>query len=183
MTFFLDDADLDRANSYALFSPLFLREPDGTTLIRIKEIFEIKFGDSSDEIRKDFSYLFSEAGGRLPPYESLYNYPLSDKPRLWGPVTGEVQTLYEDAGITLAEEIELVPDHLSAELLFMSYLIENRLPEQEKFFLEHHLLAWVPDYCDEIKRIAWTSFYKRVAELLTELIIDECEEFGIDTDQ
>jgi TorA maturation chaperone TorD len=179
---FLDDAALDRSNFYKLFSPLFLREPDEETLFRIKDLFEIKFGDSSEEIRTDFSYLFSDAGGRLPPYESLYNYPLSDKPRPRGTVTGEVQTLYEASGITLDEEIELIPDHLSAELLFMSYLIENRLTEQQKFFLENHLLAWVPDYCDEVKRIARTSFYARVADLLTDFILDECEEFGIETD-
>lgn len=180
---FIDDDDLERSNFYKLFSPLFLRNPDEDTLIRIKEIFEIKFGDSSEEIQMDFSYLFSDAGGRLPPFESLYNYLLSDKPRLWGTATEEVQGLYESAGITLDEEIELIPDHLSAELLFMSYLIENHLTEQQKFFLEKHLLAWVLDYCDEIRRIARTSFYIRVAELLTEFILDECEEFGIETDQ
>lgn len=181
MSLFNDDA-LDRSNFYKLFSPLFLREPDGETLIRIKDIFEIKFGDSSEEIRTDFAYLFSDAAGRIPPYESLYNYPLSDKPQLWGDVTKEVQALYEATGIALDEELDLIPDHLSLELLFMSYLIESRLIEQQKIFLENHLLAWVPDYCDEVKRVARTSFYGRVAELLTEFILDECEEFGIETD-
>ncbi len=178
-----DDTNAERQSTYQLISPLFLREPDEETITRVKEIFDIKFGDSSDEIRMDFFYLFSEKGGRLPPYESLYNYPLSDKPRLWGTATAEVQGLYGSVGITLDEEIELIPpDHLSAELLFMSYLIERRFTEQQKFFLENHLLVWVPDYCDEIKRIARTSFYGRVAELLTDFILDECEEFGIGTD-
>ena len=94
----------------------------------------------------------------------------------------EVQALYESAGLVIDEEVEFVPDHLFAELLFMSYLIENHLMEQQKFFLEDHLLTWVLDYCDEIKRIARTSFYKRVAELLNDFILDECEEFGIETD-
>ena len=180
MNFFDDDAQ-DRSDFYKLFSPLFLRVPDDETLERIKDIFEIKFGDSSDEIEIDFSCLFSDTGGRLPPYESLYNYPLSDKPRLGGTAAKEVEELYESTGITIDEDIELVPDHLSAELFFMSYLIENHLIEEQKFFLENHLLVWVPDYCDEIKRIARTSFYKRIAELLTEFILDECEEFGIET--
>jgi TorA maturation chaperone TorD len=180
MNFFEDDAP-DRTYFYKLFSPLFLRVPDDETLEGIKEIFEIKFGDSSDEIQIDFSNLFSDTGGRLPPYESLYNYPLSDKPRLEGTATQEVAALYEATGITIDEDIRLVPDHLSVELFFMSYLIENDLIEEQKFFLENHLLVWVPDYCDEIKRIARTSFYKRIAELLTEFILDECEEFGIET--
>lgn len=179
---FPDDDARERSDFYKLFAPLFLREPDEQTLTRIKDIFEIKYGDSSNEIRMDFFYLFSDTGGRLPPYESLYNYPMSDKPRLWGRATEEVQALYESAGLVIDEEVEFIPDHLFAELLFMSYLIENHLMEQQKFFLEDHLLAWVLDYCDEIKRIARTSFYKRVAELLNDFILDECEEFGIETD-
>lgn len=178
----LDNDSLDRSNFYKLFSPLFLREPDEETLFNIKDLFEIKFGDSSEEIRADFSYLFSPEG-RIPPYESLYNYPLSDRPRLWGPAAEEVQAFYEGVGITLEEDLELNPDHLSLELLFMSHLIENRFIDQQKIFLEQHLLTWVPDYCDEIKRIARTSFYIRVAELLTEFILDEGEEFGIEADQ
>jgi putative dimethyl sulfoxide reductase chaperone len=178
---FFDDDTPDRSYFYKLFSPLFLRVSDDETLEQIKDIFEIKFGDSSDEIQIDFSYLFSDTGGRLPPYESLYNYSLADKPRPGGTAAKEVEALYEATGINIDEDIELVPDHLSAELFFMSYLIENDLIEEQKFFLENHLLVWVPDYCDEIKRIARTSFYKRIAELLTELILDECEEFGIET--
>ena len=158
-----------------------MQEPADETLIQVTDIFEIKFRDSSNEIKMDFSYLFSETGGRLPPYESLYNYPLWDKPRLWGIAAEELRGLYQSAGIVSEEEFTLIADHLSVELFFMGYLIENDLIEQQKIFLEKHLLSWVPDYCDEIKRVSRTFFYKQIADLLREYILDECEAFGIET--
>lgn len=179
MEFFYDDDELERANFYRLFSSLFIRDPADQTLIEIEDIFGLKFHDTANEIRADFTHLFSEPAGHLPPYESLYNYPLWDKPRLWGKATEEVQRFYQLSGIVIDEETDLIPDHISAELLFMSYLIDNGYIEHQKRFLQNHLFAWIPLYCDEVKRQAQTSFYKQIASLLREFIVIECEEFGI----
>lgn len=179
MEFYYDN-DLETINLYRLFASLFMQEPAGETLLQFVDIFGIEFPDTSDEIRTDFVYLFSVSEGRFPPYESLYNYPLWDKPRLWGKATDEVKRFYESTGLTLDEEMDLVPDHLSAELLFMSYLIENGFGEHQKNFIEKHLAVWIPEYCDEIKRFARTTFYQQMSALLREFILDECEEFGIE---
>ncbi len=176
---FIDDDDLERVNFYRLFSSLFLQEPGEKTLIEIEDVFGFKFHDTANEIRTDFTYLFSKPAGHLPPYESLYNYPIWEKPRIWGKATGEVQRFYQLTGIVIDEETELIPDHISAELLFMSYLIEKGFTEHQKSFLQNHLFIWIPVYCDEIKRYARTSFYKQIVSLLREFIIIECEEFGI----
>jgi TorA maturation chaperone TorD len=73
------------------------------------------------------------------------------------------------------EEISIIPDHISAELLFMSYLIENGLTEHRIKFLREHLFRWVPEYCDEIQRHANSAFYKEVANILKEFILSDYE--------
>lgn len=176
--FYLND-DHDLVKFYQLFASLLVQEPDEKTLIEAEEMFATKFNNTSDEIRADFTYLFSDREGLLPPYESLYNYPIWDKPTFGGPVADELQKFYQSAGLVIDEEMNIPADHLSAELLFMSYLIEDDLIELQEDFLEQHLVVWVPEFCDEIKRYARTTFYQQMSDLLKELILDECNEFGI----
>ena len=79
-------------------------------------------------------------------------------------------------GLTIDEEISLIPDHISAELFFMSYLIENRFLKEQKYFMEKHLLQWIPAYCEELNKQASTTFFKEVSMLLKEFIITDYEE-------
>ncbi len=179
MTFY-DDEDTERANLYRLFSGLFLSEPTADFLIQFRDIFGITINNTIDEITIDFMQLFSDAAGHLPPYESLYNYPLPDIPRLWGRATEEVQKLYHAQGLMIDEEIGIIPDHISAELLFMAHLIENDIAEIQNGFFKNHIRVWVPDYCREIRQFAQTDFYIQAAGLLKEFISSDSEEFGLE---
>ncbi len=173
-----DSEESERAALYKLFSDLFMKEPAEETLVEMKEMFQMKFDDSSEEIRRDFTSLFLGKDLHLSPYESLYNYPLGDTPRLWGRATEEVQALYRAAGLMIDEEIDLIPDHVSVELLFMSYLVENGFIEKQRVFMEEHLHRWIPDYCDEVRKHAGTTFYKEVADLLREFLATDLEELS-----
>lgn len=175
---FYDYDDAERATLYRLFSSLFLGEPEEETILDMKEMFRMTFEETSREIGADFRHLFHEHGGHLRPFESLYNYPLGEKPALWSRVTGEVQDFYRSAGIMVDEEIDLAPDHLSIELLFMSYLVERGLTEEQKRFLNEHLLVWVPLFCDELRQHAVTGFYREVADLLREFLSSDYEELS-----
>jgi TorA maturation chaperone TorD len=176
---FYSEDDLERSGLYNLFSLLFMQEPSAEILMHVREMFGLDFDETMYEIRTDFNFLFSEPEGHLLPYESLYNYPVWDISRLCGKATESVQKSYRTAGLTIDEELDLIPDHLSAELLFMSYLIEHCLTEQQKTFLVDHLSAWVPEYCNDVQRYSRTTFYKEVAYLLDDFIFNECEDFGI----
>jgi TorA maturation chaperone TorD len=180
MADFYPNNDHDLVKLYQIFASLFAEEPDEKTLTEAEEMFATKFSNTSEEIRADFTCLFSDREGLLPPYESLYNYPMWDKPKFGGPVADELQKFYHSAGLVIDEETDIPPDHLSAELLFMSYLIEEDLIELQEDFLGQHLTVWVPDFCEEIKRYARTTFYSQMSDLLRGLILDECKEFGID---
>ena len=179
----IDDDNYERSALYKLFSSLFMQEPPEETLVTMRGMFQMKFEETASEIGKDFRHLFQEPAGHLQPYESLYSYPLGDKPRLWGKVTKEIQERYRSAGLMIDDAIHLIPDHISAELLFMSYLIEQGLTDRQTSFLEDHLLAWIPEYCTELQKHAYTTFYKEVAELLKEFVSSDYEEFESNRNQ
>lgn len=165
----------ERAEIYRLFSSLFMGAPTGETVAGVRAMFRTKFSDSLEQIRKDFVDMFLRPDHHLPPYESLYNFEVGEKPGLWGKAAREVQTYYEAAGLILDEEIQPVPDHLAVELLFMSYLVENGHIEKQITFVEKHLVNWVPEYCDQVYKHATTTFYREVAELLKEFVLSEYE--------
>ncbi|MGO9614555.1 MAG: molecular chaperone [Dissulfurispiraceae bacterium] len=165
----------ERIELYRLFARLFIKEPDVETLSALKDIFSMKFTEMPNELDHEFAHFFSGVSGHFLPYGSLYNYPMGDKPRLWGKTTEEVQAFYSSAGLMIDQQVDLIPDHLAAELLFMSYLIEAALKEYQRIFFEEHLLKWVPLYCDELQRRAETTFYREVADLLKELLLSDYE--------
>jgi TorA maturation chaperone TorD len=175
VAFYDNVEDIERAELYRLFAGLFINEPSDEIVIQLKDIFQMKFADSPQEIRMDFARIFLGPDGRLIPCESLYNYPLGDRPRLWGKAAEEVQASYISAGVVMDEETGLIPDHISAEMLFMSYLIENGISELQKKFLEDHLVKWIPEYCSELQKYAGTGFYKEIANILKEFILSEHE--------
>lgn len=175
MVFYDNVEDIERAELYKFFAGLFIHEPTDEIVIQLKDMFQMEFADSPQEIRMDFARIFLGPDGRLMPYESLYNYPLGDRPRLWGRAAEEVQSFYISAGIVMDEETSLIPDHISAEMLFMSYLIENDISELQKRFFEDHLVKWIPEYCNELQKYAGTTFYKEVANIVKEFILSEQE--------
>ncbi len=114
--------------------------------------------------------------GPLPPYESLYR---SDS--MMGKVTLAVMDTYRQAGYGTIEEDAGPQDHIAAELRFMAILFYNETValyegdqltaatqrQQQNYFLNEHLLQWVPAYCKRIKTETTESFYTGVA-MMTE---------------
>lgn len=173
MAFYDNFEDEERAELYKLFAVLFVKGPEDETLVQFEDIFQMKCNETPREIRMDFARLFSGHGPHVTPYESMYNYAYGDMPKLWGNATKAVQSFYRSEGLVISEELNPVPDHIAIELIFMSYLIENGLVEQQKTFMEEHLLKWLPDCCDDIAGNAATTFYKEVSGFLKQLIVSD----------
>jgi TorA maturation chaperone TorD len=170
---FYPEEEKERSELYRLFSSLFMEEPESGVILQIREMFQMKFEDSIEEIKRDFIRLFLGPDLHLSPHESLHNYPLGEIPRLWGRATEEVQAMYHSAGLMIDDESDLIPDHLGVELLFMSYLVENDRVEQQRKFMDEHLLLWIEEYCGEVEKHAVTTFYKEVAILLKEFVVSD----------
>ncbi len=175
MTIYEDEENRERAEMYKLFAALFIDEPPEELIEQVREMFQLSFNETGQDIALDFANTFFGPGEHLPPYESVYNYSVGETPGLWGSVTEQVQAFYNSVGLAIDEEVNLIPDHLSAELLFMAWLIESGRGEEQEGFIEDHLVKWVPGFCDELQTHAKTEFYREVAGLLKEFILSEYE--------
>jgi TorA maturation chaperone TorD len=159
--------DKERAESYRILADLFSKPPDADRLRTIQEDFGLESKESEDEVRADFDDLFLFSSGKVPPVESAYAEGEE--------IAESVEAFYYSSGLTFEEEYELVPDHLSLEFLFMSYLIDIDNHELQEKFLEEHIVNWVPYYCEEVSRHARTLFYREIAEITRDFIENEYE--------
>ncbi len=163
----LEDNDYERSQAYRTLADLFAEPPGADRLRTIREDFGLESKESEDEVRADFNDLFLFPAGKVPPAESAYAE---------GGNTGEsVQAFYYRSGLTFEEEYELLPDHISLEFLFMSFLIDSNNHELQEKFLEEHLANWVPYYCEEVIRQTRTVFYREIAEITRDFIESEYE--------
>lgn len=175
MAEFFDEEDQERAELYRLFAAVFLEEPDEEFLVNLKEVFGMEFEEPEHEIRADFRRLFNGTAPLLRPYESLFNYHFGEQPRTSGTTAHTVREHYKAAGLLIDEDAGLAPDHLSVELLFISYLIEHGRIEEQKNFLSEHLLQWVPAFTADLEKQAGTTFFREISGLLRELITSDGE--------
>ncbi|MBM2832017.1 MAG: molecular chaperone TorD [Dehalococcoidia bacterium] len=116
------------------------------------------------------------------PYESMHV-----DSEIMGQSTLEVVRQYREAGLHIAADFKDLPDHISAELEFMSYLYARELEalqmgqagEAARFgtirhsFLENHLARWVPGFADLILQHASSPFYISLARLTREFICQQ----------
>ncbi|MDI1471707.1 MAG: molecular chaperone TorD family protein [Thermodesulfovibrio sp.] len=168
---FPNSEDLERAETYRLFAYLFMEIPQIEYIEEFENFAGISINDNYEEICDDFITLFID--GEVPNYEGYYlaevykNIPINFELR-------DVQHFYWTAGVAIDEELDLPPDHISMELLFMSYLIEQKLRDLQIDFLRR-LCEWIPLFCDTLYEKAKTDFYKEVATSLKEFVLSECE--------
>jgi len=129
------------------------------------------------ELQVEYTHLFVNAYPRIPtpPYSSVY----LDKDRhVWGPSTAQAGRFYEEAGLCPSADFADIPDHIAAELEFVSYLVLEQhkalteeadagrnMAELEERFLADHFLKWVPVFLDQVTASTESVFYGGVARL------------------
>lgn len=171
MSFFDPLEQEERAQIYRLFGYIFMNIPDIELIEEFENFSGININDSYEDICNDFIELFNN--GELPNYEGYYRELISkDIPIDLN--LNNVQHFYWTAGVAIDEEFDLPPDHISMELIFMSYLIEQNLVEMQIEFLKR-LCEWIPMFCDALYEKSKTDFFKEVATSLKEFVLSECE--------
>lgn len=145
---------------------------------------EFKAGADIEPLRVDFAKLFvGPYQLAAAPYGSVY---LEDERKMMGNSTLDVRERYRDAGLDTAKTFKEAPDHISAELEFMHYLIYKEIEafansdlesaiasiQRQKSFLENHLMAWVPEFAKSITEHARNPFYLNLARA-TEIFLKE----------
>ena len=92
---------------------------------------------------------------------------------------------YVEGGLKLAPGFKDSPDHISLEFEFMSHLCEKELIErethgpsgvytyqqQQRSFLENHIVNWVPAFLAIVERSAVLNFYKSLARIARGFVV------------
>jgi putative dimethyl sulfoxide reductase chaperone len=137
-----------------------------------------------EALKIDFAKLFVGPYKLLAaPYGSVY---LDDGRTLMGNSTLDVENRYREEGLDTAKDFKDAPDHITAELEFIHYLIFKEIEaisnsdmktaigffQKQKCFLESHLLAWVPEFAGNIIEHARTLFYQNLAKATQAFLIE-----------
>ena len=144
------------------------------------------FRDSGVEaLMLDYSRLFLGPFDILAkPYGSVY---LDGEKIVMGDSTMQALELYREGGFDVAEDFLEMPDHIAVELEFL-YLLSFRIgkaSDDEKRshlialkqkFLEEHLGRWVGTLSEAIRKGTQTDFYKRLADLTEQFVLEDLQE-------
>lgn len=143
------------------------------------------------ELQVEFTRLLGSAGGAVQapqPYESV-----ALDGRLFGESAESVAAAYLDAGCEALATDAGPPDHVSNELRFLSVLCYREMQAwqrgdedaasqalaQQHDFLQQHVLAWVPDYCERIAQATPHPFYLAVAQLTSDALRLERDDMAL----
>jgi TorA maturation chaperone TorD len=159
-----------------------LCEPALGFVQKMRTAFEA--GADIEPLKIDFSKLFVGPYKLFAaPYGSVY---LDGERKVMGDSTLDVKSRYREAGLDTADHFKDAPDHIAAELEFMYYLIFKEIEaysnldmetaigfiQKQKYFMEDHLMAWVPQFANSIIEHAENPFYPNLAKA-TEAFLKE----------
>ncbi|MDK9719516.1 MAG: molecular chaperone TorD family protein [Trichlorobacter sp.] len=110
-----------------------------------------------------------------PPYGSVW---LDQSKAVMGESTARVAAFYQSHGLQLAEDFPELPDHITAELEFLSYLAFRQREattagdnagtaayiQAQQEFLASFLLPWLTLFCEAISDDGEAPFYAAIAQ-------------------
>ena len=147
-----------------------------TFSIQLNELLTILVGltdEATEQMEVEYNDLL-RVKPRATPYESFYVDP---EGQARGMIAAELETEYANAGLSLSPSLQDMPDHISVELEFMSFLcgqeVEARATTNEaenvqgrirqRAFLNMHLVRWFPRFARQITDAAPHNLYHLVA--------------------
>lgn len=188
----IDEADVARAQEYALLAALLARAPDAGLLSRLAELR----GDATplgvahaslaqaasaadiDKVEREYFNLFIGLGrGELLPYASYYLTGfLHERPL--ARLRGDLVTL----GIERAEGQFEPEDHAAILCEIMSGLASDRFgtkPGADQSLFEKHLAPWIGRFFADLERADAADFYRRVGTIGRLFMEIETEAFAL----
>ena len=165
------------SETFKFLATLFMAEPDAALVEGFQEFFMVEPSTLLDDITIDFENIFFDPLDHLEPYESSYIQE-SDAHAELEKVKERLYSVYLREGLILDEGINIQPDHVSAELFFVSYLVETARTESLRAFVKDHAVTWIPRFCDDLYEKASSDFYKELAAITKDLILTEYEQLS-----
>jgi TorA maturation chaperone TorD len=107
--------------------------------------------------------------------------------QVMGESTQDVVRRYRESGLEISLSFNNPPDHLSAELEYMEFLVYksiaaveigdldelNSLIDKQISFLTSHLGLWMPEFADRISESANLEFYRVLAKISIALLAQD----------
>ncbi|OGW27470.1 MAG: hypothetical protein A2X56_11170 [Nitrospirae bacterium GWC2_57_13] len=134
---------------------------------------------NEEELLVEYARLFVGPNELLaPPYGSVY---LEEGGKVMGESTARVMDFYKSEGLSMDDSFENLPDHITAEMEFMYYLVYHEVEALEKndrekamyflnrqeAFLRIFLDGWTVPFCAKIKEGTESEFYQALADCLS----------------
>lgn len=177
MDYDFDDERGSVSEAFKIIASLFIAVPGISIVEDFKSTFMVESFSLLNEVSDDFHALFHVDMDGLVPMESAYLHP-SELPIMTSNVSESLYGFYLREGLILDENMNIPYDHISAELFFISYLIEAGRTGSLKEFLEDHAIMWIPRFCDDLYERASTDFYQEVASITKDLVMNEYEQLS-----
>ncbi len=134
---------------------------------RANELFHVIGTTDVEDLQVEYVRLF-DYRPLCPPCESAYR-----KEGKGQDLMADLMAFYRDAGLECAGDF--VPDHLSVEFEFMHFLTYQEgqsagtqaetWQDRQRTFLEQHILAWIPAFCDHLREEAGPP-YRLLGDLI-----------------
>ena len=159
---------------------------DATSYVKCMQT-ELEQNYDLELLKIEFTRLFvGPYSPPVPPYGSIY---IEKERKVMGDSTMDVQKRYQNFGLDISKNFKEVPDHITAELEFMFFLIfkeieslQSNMPEQAQEILYHqksfhtdHLNRWISDFADCVIEHTGTEFYRNLAKATRIFVVEELE--------
>ncbi|NVK31013.1 MAG: molecular chaperone TorD family protein [Gammaproteobacteria bacterium] len=187
----LDQEQLQRAQCYELLASLYCAIPDDAMRQRLQQLKGgpqpedslasafWSLGDAAqrlsvEAIDDEYHALFIGLGhGEVIPFASKYiagfmfEQPLVD-------LRSDLKTL----GIERLASVKEPEDHVSAVFESMGLLVRREAHEFQHQFFNRHVVTWIRQFTDDVRRAKHADFYAHVANLTAQFIEFEQQYFG-----
>jgi TorA maturation chaperone TorD len=145
--------------------------------------------EAAEQVEEEYNHLI-RVKPVAPPYESFY---LDPQGQARGVIASQLETEYASAGLALSSSLQDMPDHLTVELEFMSFLCAGEVRAREtanepdnvqvrirqRSFLNEHLVRWFPQFARRLADAAPESLYSVIAAAAYAFLRYELEYLGL----
>ncbi len=148
---------------------LTLKITDRSYYPEILKLMDILEHNSNDSLLTEYtSCMINDYSGlKCPPYESWYT-----QRTVYGNVVSDLMKIYSKYGIYPNKEL---PDHVSTEMEFASFLYFVSQDDEADNFVSKHILNWVPRLASDITANARGNYTRIIGTLLAAFMESEKE--------
>ena len=188
-TLMLDDADLARADAYAVLAHLFFAPPQASVIEALRGARRDAGGDEVSAAWNALCAAAGDPGAIADEYAALFISVGTPEVSLYASwyLTGflmekPLALLRDDLqklGLARQEQQQDPEDHMAGELEVMRHLIMRGDAAWQQCFFQQHLQPWYGDFCAALRAAEASVFYRAVARFMQTFLDMERDYFRL----